>query len=267
VVRHILLPSSKLTKPSRDTISDTHRQHSAYIAEHSLLRRSGQRPGSSGNDSTTVISSSHASHDFRIQVLRASEADQLPRQPMRQALFDAFFTRLRYAYPIVNREEVESQSASILLQQAVCFAGSLVRHPSLPDSFARSNAIYEKLKLLICLEVEPDMLVVLKALSLLMLWSPHTSNVVSLDSCWQTTGNALRLAFQMGMHQSSTYRGNPNAKCQRRLWWLLYVRALSFSPALTDLLVERLCTGACIWSATDDTSWGYRRSSAGCKRL
>jgi hypothetical protein len=162
---------------------------------------------------------------WKTAVLLASEADRLPKLPLRQAYFDAFFAHLGYAYPIIERHEIEGPRASILLQQAVCFAGSLMRNPSLPDSFTKPKLLYERLKMLICLNVETDMLMVLKAMCLMMLWSPHPSNMVSLDAPWHATGNALRLAFHMGLHRYHTYRNKSNAACLRRLWWLLVVRS------------------------------------------
>ncbi|EXJ53483.1 uncharacterized protein A1O5_13259 [Cladophialophora psammophila CBS 110553] len=158
----------------------------------------------------------------RSKVLKASEADVLPKPAMRRALYDAFFTNLAHVLPLVDRKELESSDSSVLLQQAVCLAGSLLRHPNLPDSFSRTNAFYEKVKLLLCLDTEPDMLSVIKALCILTLWSPHSPETVSLNGAWHATGSALRLAIQMGLHQNSTYEAASDAKSRRRIWWFLY---------------------------------------------
>ena len=203
--------------------------NSAYIAERSVLQGGdyGRQPGRPIADTSDPSAVGGITAELRNKVLKASDAHKLPKSALRQALFDAFFENLIYAFPIINRAEVESPGASVLLQQAVCLAGSLLRHPNLPDSFPRAHAIYEKVKVLICLNFESDMLVVLKVLCLLTLWSPIPSHIVSLDGPWHATGSALRLAVQMGMHRNSTYANKSDYGCRRRLWWLLYVRRMN----------------------------------------
>ncbi|KAE8414382.1 fungal-specific transcription factor domain-containing protein [Aspergillus pseudocaelatus] len=196
----------------------------AYIGGHSVLQdgdydhRMG--PPTPGLPANPVAGGFTAS--VRLSILNATHAHTLPKPALRQALFDAFFTNLSYCFPIVGRADVESPGSSVLLQQAVCLAGSLMRQPNLPDSFPRAQAIYEKIKILICVNFEPNMLTVLKTLSLLTLWSPNPSHIVSLDGPWHATGSAVRLAVQMGMHKNSTYAGKSDRTCRRRLWWLLF---------------------------------------------
>ncbi|KAF1734788.1 Acetamidase regulatory protein [Beauveria bassiana] len=198
--------------------------NAAYIAEHSVLQDSDYdcqtdtpTPGLPASPGSSGITPR-----VKLSALRATDAHRLPKPALRQALFDSFFTNLNYCFPIVSRSDVESPGSSVLLQQAVCLAGSLMRHPSLPDSFPRAQAIYEKIKILICVNFEPNMLTVLKALTFLTLWSPNPPHMVSLDGPWHATGTAVRLAIQMGMHKDSTYANKPDRKCRRRLWWLIF---------------------------------------------
>ncbi|OAR03620.1 hypothetical protein LLEC1_04772, partial [Akanthomyces lecanii] len=199
--------------------------NAAYIAEHSVLQ-DGDYVGPTDTPTPGLPAASPEGGGItgrvKLSVLRATDAHQLPKPALRQALFDAFFTNLSYCFPIVSRADVESPGSSVLLQQAVCLAGCLMRHPSLPDSFPRAQAIYEKIKILICVNFEPNMLTVLKVLSFLALWSPNPSHVVSLDGPWHATGSAIRLAIQMGMHKDSTYADKSDRKCRRRLWWLIF---------------------------------------------
>lgn len=173
-----------------------------------------------------------------MKVLVATDAHKLPKPILRQALFDAFFENFSHCFPIVERAEVESPESSVLLQQAICLAGTMTRHTTLPDSIPQAQAIYEKIKLLICVNFEPNMLSVLKALCLLTVWSPIPSHVVSLDGPWHATGSALRLGVQMGMHKNSTYANKPDRQCRRRIWWLLYVR---HSVITTSILFVKIC--------------------------
>ncbi|KAJ3497085.1 hypothetical protein NLG97_g2169 [Lecanicillium saksenae] len=209
----------------------------SYIAEHSVLQdaENDVRTGMSSRACPSRDFASGITSDTRMKVLEATDAYKLPKPALKQALFDAFFTNLSYCYPIVDRADVESPGASVLLQQAVCLAGSMTRHPNLADSFPRAQAIYEKVKLLICVNFEPDMLAVLKTLCLLTVWSPIPSHIVSLDGPWHATGSALRLGVQMGMHRNSTYANKPDRACRRRLWWLLYA-----SDCLQALIFGRL---------------------------
>lgn len=197
----------------------------AYIAEHSVLQDADYEShlGLPSPDSPATEATGGVTPDLKFKILRATDAHKLPKPALKQALFDAFFTHLSYCYPIVERAELEAPGASVLLQQAVCLAGSMMRHPNLPDSSSRAQAIYEKIKILICVNHEPNMLVMLKVMSLLTVWSPVPSHIVSLDGPWHATGTALRLAVQMGMHRSATYNGKPDRGCRRRLWWLAYV--------------------------------------------
>lgn len=87
------------------------------------------------------------------------------------------------------------------------------------------------------------MLVVLKTLCLLTLWSPAPSHVVCLDGPWHATGSAIRLAVQMGLHKRSTYDGKPDQSCRRRIWWLLYV---SLSPTPAHHLLTALQASDCV---------------------
>jgi hypothetical protein len=87
--------------------------------------------------------------------------------------------------------------------------------------------LYDKVKLLLALDMEPDMMVVLKTLCLMNLWCPESSGESSLNGAWQVTGTATRLAMQSGMHREDTYADRPNSKDRRKLWWYLYVRLVA----------------------------------------
>lgn len=221
--------------PKSECCSRDRTEKSAYIAEHSILGRLDcdslpRLPEILQGHARVADGAYHQQlDDWRIRILSASSADALPKQPLRQALFDAFFASRGHTFPFITRYDVEAPGASILLQQAVCLAGSLVRHPRLPDTFIRSQTFYEKTRLLLALDVESDMMAILKTLCLLTIWSPTPSNICSLSGPWLATGTAIRLAMQLGMHRKSTYGNKPNAQDRRKLWWFLYVCAAVLS--------------------------------------
>lgn len=95
-----------------------------------------------------------------------TEADVLPRQPLRQALIEAFFDQLYHRYPLVEREDVFGPDASLLLVRAVCMAGSLMKHWDSSASLSLTHSLYEKVKTLVHLRYEPDSMNVLKAMCL-----------------------------------------------------------------------------------------------------
>ncbi|KAK5046118.1 hypothetical protein LTR84_008575 [Exophiala bonariae] len=221
------LPSPSLTNlqqglmPSSTTRRSINEQEFAYLAEHSVLNTSASSTTSRNISVKSPSNVSDGIMKLRAAVLKASEADVLPKQPLRRALIDSFFCNIGHAIPIISRSEVCEPDSSILLQQVVCLAGNLTRHPH-PQYSLFQEQLYQKIKLLIAMNVEPNMLIVLKAKTLLTLWSPDSSNVVSLDSPWHAGGSAVRLAQQMGLHRHSTYSGRADAGCRRRIWWALY---------------------------------------------
>lgn len=212
----VTVPRVNPTSSNTRSVQDT-----AYIADHSILQA---RPDSRILDVSIAepLLLTDTPNNLAA-ILQASEADVLPRQPLRGALIDRFFTYLGDSFPMIERGEVDSSEASILLQQAVCFAGSLMRPSSLQWSTAETKALYDKVQLLISLHYENNVMLVLKAMCLLTLWSPNSPDAISLVGPWHATGSALRLAIQMGMHRKSILEGKSDAKSRRKLMWMLHV--------------------------------------------
>ncbi|KGO39451.1 Transcription factor, fungi [Penicillium expansum] len=169
-----------------------------------------------------TISEESLSHSNRITdaILATTEAAVLPVAPLRRALTDAFFEQVFHNYPVINPEDISNPNPSILLQQGVCLAGSLMRDG--PTNLQLSRSLYDKVKTLIYLNYEPDDLATLKTMCLLSCWSVKPPDKISLDGPWYWTGVASRLAIQMGLHRESTYTNNPQNHCLRRIFWQLY---------------------------------------------
>ncbi|KIW10718.1 hypothetical protein PV08_10017 [Exophiala spinifera] len=199
---------------------DTSINDAAYIADHSIL----QAPAGGHTQDVPVVEPSFLTDTPKTldMILQVSEADILPPQPLRGALIDSFFRCLADSFPMIERDELDSPRASTLLQQAVCFAGSLIRPSSPQWSLGDTKALYDKVMLLISIHYERNALTVLKAMCLLTLWSPKSPNRVSLVGPWHVTGSALRLAIQMGMHCKSTLLGKADTSCRLKIIWMLH---------------------------------------------
>ncbi|KAF4784296.1 hypothetical protein HER10_EVM0006625 [Colletotrichum scovillei] len=89
-------------------------------------------------------------------ILRVTGAGILPQPVLLQALKDSFFEHVVFYYYMVDPGDVAGPNASVLLQQAVCLAGSLMRHGE--DSVGLAASQYEKAKTLIHTGFEPDQL-------------------------------------------------------------------------------------------------------------
>lgn len=157
----------------------------------------------------------------RDAILAATEADLLPPPALLQALKDSFVEHVLPQYPVVDPGDLSDPNASILLQQAVCLAGSLMRHDQ--NSLQLGYSQYEKVKTLLHIDYEHDKLALLKTFCLLSCWSPASPYLVTLDGPWHWTGMAVRLATQMGLQKQSTYSNHERAGCFRRIFWHLRV--------------------------------------------
>ncbi|KAK0369220.1 hypothetical protein CLIM01_13417 [Colletotrichum limetticola] len=152
-------------------------------------------------------------------LVKATQADTLPAPSSRKALTDAFFEFAFPYFPVVDADDLSRGESSILLQQAVCLVGSLMRHD--PSSMTLSYSLYEKIETLIHVEFEKDNVFLLKTLCLLSCWAPASPYLVTLHGPWHWTGMAVRLAVQMEIHTQSTYREKDNCGSLRRIFWHL----------------------------------------------
>ncbi|KAK1488450.1 hypothetical protein CABS01_02080 [Colletotrichum abscissum] len=123
-------------------------------------------------------------------LVKATQADTLPAPSLRKALTDAFFEFAFPYFPVVDADDLSRGESSILLQQAVCLVGSLMRHD--PSSMTLSYSLYEKIETLIHVEFEKDNVFLLKTLCLLSCWAPASPYLVTLHGPWHWTGMAVR---------------------------------------------------------------------------
>lgn len=157
-------------------------------------------------------------------LIRAVSATTLPPRAQIEAFTDSYFERLYHRAPIIDRADFAEGSSSILVSQAICVVGSLLRHSGPNSPLGEAEHYYGKVKTLLYTNHEPDQRNVLKALCLLSFRNLTPPKVVSLDCSWQWLGMATRLAYQMGLHRESTYAQLPNPGNARRIMWSLFVR-------------------------------------------
>ncbi|KKK23465.1 hypothetical protein ARAM_003964 [Aspergillus rambellii] len=146
----------------------------------------------------------------------------LPPKALREVLVEFYRKNLFVLVPVIDQRDIALLDSSLLLQQAVYFAGSLTCH--IPDSTPFSpEDIYCRIKTLLFLNHEKDPYVTLKALCLVGCWNSDAPQLVSLDSSWQWSGMAIRLALPLGLHRanSSAY-ARSDQRCLRRIWWYLF---------------------------------------------
>ncbi|KIW31828.1 uncharacterized protein PV07_03421 [Cladophialophora immunda] len=158
------------------------------------------------------------------QLLEATAATTLPPPLMVEALTEAFFMHLHPRMPIVDRADVEVAAPSIVLIQALCMVGSLIRHPKGSSPLAETELLYAKVKALLQAGVEKDNLTTLKALCLFSCWNVTPPSVVSLDCAWFWLGATIRFALHMGLHQESTV-SKYQSPAARRIAWYLFASA------------------------------------------
>ncbi len=165
-------------------------------------------------------------HSHETMALVATQADRLPPQPIIDALAGIYFQYLYYRIPVVNRSDLFSPCASKLLQQSLCLAGSVLRHPRTTHDPAaiQPERFYANAKTLFYTNHEKDPMTVLKSMCLLTLWNVTPPAVITLDCGWSWLGLALRLALQMGLHKESTYAKRSDPSTARRVAWFLFAQ-------------------------------------------
>ncbi|KAJ5620175.1 hypothetical protein N7510_004159 [Penicillium lagena] len=189
-----------------------------YIGEFSVLSNHGPLP----SEASTVVGS--FARSLEEQILVATGADQLPTQSKIVALTATYFKYLYHRIPVVNHQDVVPTCPSTLLQQSLCLAGSILRHPKSTKSLVESEQFYSRAKALFFINHERDPITILKALCLLTLWNVTPPAVVTIDNGWNWLGLAIRFAFQIGLHRESTYSQRSAPGCARRIAWFLYAQ-------------------------------------------
>ncbi|CAG8189330.1 unnamed protein product [Penicillium olsonii] len=155
-------------------------------------------------------------------ILDVSQACRLPPPVIAHALSDFYFRELFFLVPVLDRGQSET-STSILLQQALAFAGSTMREASIPSAEWSAFSIYGRIKTLLFLHHDPSPFHMLATLCILGTWLPYSPEAITLDNPWQWTGMAIRLGIQLHLHEDGAYRSFTHPGKLRRIWWYLFI--------------------------------------------
>lgn len=208
---------------------------SGYFGTESILSVSDEIPRSS--------------HDLILRpynseaILALTNATLLPSEPYRAALQEFYAQHLYQVVPILDRDE-----PCLLLRQTLCFAGSIMRRPDdHPKNFTPID-IYARIKALMFLGLETDIVALLKAYCVLSCWTPLSPHIATMDHPWHWAGVAIRLAIQLGFHKESTHLTSPISAQSRNIWWYLFVSyaqltAFEYSPLKCNDTLQSTCFG------------------------
>lgn len=180
-------------------------------------------------DENLAVTSSYA----RDSLLESLRSDAPPRLAVFRAWAEAYMSHAFHRCPVLEQRDLADSPPSVVLQKAISMVANLMRHdPHAPEI---ATELYERIKILICMNSEPSPLQTLKILCLLTFWNCRPSTPVSVDGPWHWIGVGLRLAVQMGLCRESNYLNRPDASCLRRMFWYLRVHKLSFFIAEVSL--------------------------------
>lgn len=230
--------------PSRDS-QDTprtriaSREPPAFVGELSFMA-----PLPTQQDYIIPESVIAAQDQFSKKLIQAVSATTLPPKAQVEAFADSYFDRFYHRAPLIDRADFSTEDRSVLVSQAICMIGSLLRHSGPDSPLADVEHYYGKVKTLLYTNYEPDQRNVLKALCLLSFRNLTPPKVVSLDCSWQWLGMATRLAYQMGLHRESTYAQLPNPGNARRIMWSLFVSSILYyqEPVIKYMSRSRIDT-------------------------
>ncbi|PTU21609.1 hypothetical protein P175DRAFT_0556575 [Aspergillus ochraceoroseus IBT 24754] len=162
------------------------RQHASLPNEPWPATLAQETDGSCLNDrehSRTCAASNQKLHGYigdQSVLSCASEPTVLPPKALREVLVEFYRKNLFVLVPVIDQRDIALLDSSLLLQQAVYFAGSLTCH--IPDSTPFSpEDIYCRIKTLLFLNHEKDPYVTLKALCLVGCWNSDAPQLVSFS--------------------------------------------------------------------------------------
>jgi hypothetical protein len=174
----------------------------------------------------TILESGSFSEHVHGQILKVTNAIDLPSRSKFQIFTETYFTHLYHVAPVIDRADLAVDKPSALLLLAICLIGSQLRYPRDQSPTLLSESYYLKIKTLIYAKHEHDKLAILKTLCILCFWIITPPVVVSLDSSYHWLGVAVRLAYQMGLHRESSYMKLSNPAAARRLMWFIFVSSI-----------------------------------------
>ncbi|EXJ80443.1 hypothetical protein A1O1_08588 [Capronia coronata CBS 617.96] len=169
----------------------------------------------------------------------ADDISCFPSKEARDALVEAYFTRIHPSFPIIEEAKFRRQYEDpdmpppLLLFQAVLLAGAHVcDHPLVAESRAVvKGTLFRRASLLFHIRHENDRLHLMQA-AMLFTWHLENADTVTSGS-YYWLGVACRIGFGMGVHRdvshgAATRLPQWERRLYRRVWWTIF-QAETFS--------------------------------------
>lgn len=214
-------------RPARSNVEGIWNPYTSITATGGFMERNDyfRDTDSITNDEGALpISPAETLSEDDVQLLRLQRAFDIPPRAVRESLIDTFMKRCAPWMPIVERswlQDIDNNTPSILLLQAVFLAASRVTSAPAVASYASSHEFYRRAKALFYSGWEKNPLTVVAAVCVLHWYNPECPEHVSTNtsSFWRYVG--IGLAHQIGLHKEPS---NTEGKAlRRRLWWSLFV--------------------------------------------
>lgn len=157
-------------------------------------------------------------------IIDSCQVLSLPRQTLLRALVDTSTTATFHHCPVFEPLALKTSGSSILLKLAVCLVGNYTRQDQ--SGLRVAAELYEKIKVLLAIDLERDSVAILQVVCLISQWSGEATSTASLGGPAHWIGLGMRLALEMGLHQENTYASRDDAPLLRRTFWYLHVSAL-----------------------------------------
>ena len=161
-----------------------------------------------------------------------NDTSSFPVQPIRDALVETYFQDIHPGFPVIDEAEFRRRYADprdpppLLIFQAVLLAAARISdHPQVASSRGTTTAIlFRRAKTLFELRHETDRVDLVQA-ALLLAWYPESSDTVA-GNAYYWVGNAVRIAFGMGLHRTPSlpYVPPPRKRFYRKYkktWWMV----------------------------------------------
>ena len=150
----------------------------------------------------------------------------LPPRHVSDELVANYFALIHPGFPIIDKDDflgryhTQPSSASVLLLQSICLAGSHVS-PGFKDRQSLKTAFFRRAKALFNGRFEEDRMNMVQA-ALLLTWFSDGGDDVCANAWWWI-GLAYRTAIGIGMHRDVSRSNMPenDKRTWKHIWWSL----------------------------------------------
>ncbi|KAK0728132.1 fungal-specific transcription factor domain-containing protein [Lasiosphaeria miniovina] len=173
-----------------------------------------------------------------LQYLRRKDALALPVPKLENALISAFVEFVHPFMPVldlekflgvVNQRDGQNGKVSLLLYQAVLFAGAafvdagILRESGYTNRKEARKYFFSRVKIIYDMDYETDNMVLVQSLLMMTYWyeTPNESK-----DTWHWLGIAVSLALMSGLHRDPKTLPVPpkDHGLRKRIWWSLFMR-------------------------------------------